>query len=436
MSSASIDILIVLLLIIANGVFSMSEMALVSARKARLQQLVNQGNRKALVALKLADAPNLFLSTVQIGITLVGIFAGAFGGATISQHLERVLNRIPALAPYSEGLSLGLVVLVITYLSLIVGELVPKRLALNNPEAIAVAVASPMKTLSAIASPIIHLLSYSTELVLRLLKIRPSSEPSVTEEEVKLLIQQGTEAGTFEAAEQEMLERVIHLGDRRVSSIMTPRPEIMWLDLEDSVQENHQQLLSTNHSRFPVCQGSLDEVLGIVQVNELLSRSLQNQPFDLGVCLEQPLYIPEGTKALKVLEFFKQSGTHLALVVDEYGVVQGLVTLNDIMEAIVGDLPTEDEEEDPSAVQREDGSWLVDGTISIERFKEMFGFNEFPITDRGSYHTLAGFVVSFLGHIPTAAEHFSCGGFRFEVMDMDGNRVDKVLVSPNPKSPV
>ncbi len=433
MLSASLDALIVVLLIFANGIFSMSEMALVSARKARLQQLVNQGNRKALVAMELADAPNRFLSTVQIGITLVGIFAGAFGGATISQHLVGVIAQIPLLAPYSEGLSLALVVMAITYLSLIVGELVPKRLALNAPEAIAVAVASPMRTLSGIASPVVHLLSYSTELVLRILNIRPSSEPQVTEEEVKLLIQQGTEAGTFETAEQEMLERVLHLGDRRVSSIMTPRPEIIWLDLEDTSEENRQQLLATNHSRFPVCRGSLDEVLGIVQVNELLSRCLLDQPFDLTAALQQPLYIPEGTKALKVLEFFKQSGMHLALVVDEYGVIQGLVTLNDVMEAIVGDLPDLREEDDPSAIQREDGSWLVDGTLSVERFKEMFGIQELPAEDRGNYHTLAGFVVSFLGHIPTAADHFSWGGFRFEVMDMDGNRVDKVLVMPEPK---
>lgn len=430
MSSISFEILIVLLLILANGVFAMSEMAIVSAKKLRLQQLAEQGDIKARTALELANAPNRFLSTVQIGITLVGIFTGAFGGATLSERLAVILGQIPALRPYSQALSFVGVVLVITYLSLILGELVPKRLALNKPEQIAVNVAIPMQGLSKIAYPVVHLLSQSTEFILRLLGIGPSDEPEVTEEEIKLLIQQGTEAGTFEEVEQEMVERVLLLGDRRVSSIMTPRPGIVWLDLEDSADENKRKLVNSIHSRFPICQGSLDEVLGIIQVNELLSRYLSDGEFDLVSSLHQPLYVPESTRALKILELFQQSGTHIALVVDEYGVLQGLVTLNDIMEAIVGDLPSSAELDDPTAIQREDGSWLVDGTIAIEDFKQRFDIEELPGELRGNYQTLGGFVITYLGHIPKAADCFEWEGFRFEVMDMDGNRVDKVLVVP------
>ncbi|MDI9639264.1 hemolysin family protein [Oscillatoria amoena NRMC-F 0135] len=433
MSSLSVEILVIVLLVVANGIFAMSEIAIVSSRKARLQELINQGNIKARTALDLANTPNRFLSTVQVGITLVGIFAGAFGGATLSESLARELQRVPMFRPYAQALSFSLVVIGITYLSLIVGELVPKRLALNSPEEIATLVARPMSFLSAIASPIVHLLSASTEMVLRMLGINPAAPlPSVTEEELKILIQQGTEAGTFEAAEQEMVERVLRLGDRRLSSIMTPRPEIVWLDLNEPLEVNRQKIITSVHTRFPVCQGSPDEVLGVVQVTDLLASCLANQPLDLTVSLRQPLFVPEGTRALKVLELFKKTGTHIALAVDEYGVIQGLVTLNDILEAIVGDMPSSHEPEESGFTQREDGSWLVDGMVSIEKLKAFFRLPELPGEQRGNYHTLGGFVVTYLGHIPTAAVHFEWGGFRFEVMDMDGNRVDKVLVMPVP----
>ncbi|MEH2174626.1 hemolysin family protein [Nostoc sp.] len=430
MSSINFEILIILVLIIANGVFSMSEMAIVSARKVRLQQLANQGDAKAKAALKLAESPNHFLSTVQVGISLIGILTGAFGGATIANRLAIYVKLVPLLAPYSEPVSFGIVVLIITYLSLIVGELVPKRLALNNPERIASIVAIPMQALAAIASPVVFLLSASTDLILRLLGITASTEPQVTEEEIKILIEQGTEAGTFEEAEQDMVERVFRLGDRPVSYLMTPRPDIVWLDLDDTAEENRQKMVDSAYSRYPVCQGGLDNVLGVMPVTDLLARSFRGESLDLTIGLRQPVFVPESTRGLKVLELFKQTITHMALVVDEYGVIQGLVTLNDIMSEIVGDVPSTDGQDQPQAVQREDGSWLLDGMLPVEEFLELFGMEEWESEERGSYQTLGGFVITHLGRIPAAADHFEWQSMRIEVMDMDGNRVDKVLVVP------
>lgn len=428
--SPTIDLLLILLIVVANGIFVMSELAIVSARKVRLQQLASQGNRKARIALELANAPNQFLAIVQIGITLLAILSGAFGESTISRRLIPLLNSVPWLAPYSEALSSVVAVLIITYLTLIIGELVPKRLALNYPEKIAAIVAVPMRMLANIASPIVYLLSASTDLVVRLLGIKPSTEPQVTEEEIRVLIEQGTEAGTFEEAEQNMVERVFRLGDRPVNALMTPRPDIVWLDLDDSAEENRKKMLDSCHSRFPVCQGGLDNVLGVMHVTDLLARSLSAQPLDLTIGLRQPVFVPESTRGLKILELFKQTGIHLALVVDEYGVIQGLVTLNDIMVEIVGDVPSAGEQEEPQAVQREDGSWLLDGMLAVDEFFKIFEINELPTEHRGSYQTLGGFVITHLGKIPSAADNFDWEHLRFEVMDMDGNRVDKVLVTP------
>ena len=408
----------------------MSELAIVSARKVRLQQLANQGDIKARIALELANAPNQFLASVQIGITLLAILSGAFAESTIARRLIPLLNLVPWLAPYSDALSSVIAILIITYLTLIIGELVPKRLALNYPERIASVVAIPMRVLANIASPIVYLLSASTDLVVRMMGIKPSTEPQVTEEEIRVLIEQGTEAGTFEEAEQDMVERVFRLGDRPVNALMTPRPDIVWLDLEDTAEENRKKMLDSCHSRFPVCQGGLDNVLGIMHVTDLLARSLSGQQLDLTVSLRQPVFVPESTRGLKILEVFKQTGIHLALVVDEYGVIQGLVTLNDIMVEIVGDVPSAGELEEPQAVQREDGSWLLDGMLPVDEFFEIFEIYEIPTDHRGSYQTLGGFVITHLGRIPSATDYFEWETLRFEVMDMDGNRVDKVLVTP------
>lgn len=408
----------------------MSELAIVSARKVRLQQLANQGDIKARIALELANAPNQFLASVQIGITLLAILSGAFAESTIARRLIPLLNLVPWLAPYSDALSSVIAILIITYLTLIIGELVPKRLALNYPERIASVVAIPMRMLANIASPVVYLLSASTDLVVRMMGIKPSTEPQVTEEEIRVLIEQGTEAGTFEEAEQDMVERVFRLGDRPVNALMTPRPDIVWLDLEDTAEENRKKMLDSCHSRFPVCQGGLDNVLGIMHVTDLLARSLSGQQLDLTVSLRQPVFVPESTRGLKILEVFKQTGIHLALVVDEYGVIQGLVTLNDIMVEIVGDVPSAGELEEPQAVQREDGSWLLDGMLPVDEFFEIFEIDEIPTDHRGSYQTLGGFVITHLGRIPSATDYFEWETLRFEVMDMDGNRVDKVLVTP------
>jgi len=430
MPSVIFEGLVVVLLIFVNGIFAMSEIAVVSARKTRLRQWAEEGNAKARAALELANNPNQFLATIQIGITLVGILAGAFGGATIAKELSVILNDISWLAPYSHPLSLALVVVVIAYLSLIVGELVPKRLALNNPERLAMAIAAPMQVLSRVAYPAVHLLGLSTELLLRALGMKPSTEPLVTEEEIRALIEQGTQAGMFEEAEQEMVERVFRLGDRRVSAVMTPRTEIVWLDREASALEIRRTITESAHSRFLVADGSLDNVLGVVHAKDLLAHILGEQVVNLDATLQQPLYVPESMRALKVLELFKQSGTHIALVIDEYGGIQGLVTPSDILEAIVGDLPEAGEQVEPLAVQRPDGSWLLDGMLPVDEFKDLFDLGELPGEDQGIYQTLAGFVIMQLGRIPAAADYFVWEGLKIEVVDMDGNRVDKVLVTP------
>ncbi len=436
MSAIGLEILFIILLLVANGVFAMSEIAVVTARKARLRQRADAGDAKARVALELANAPDRFLSTIQIGITLVGILAGAFGGATIAEQLAARLSVVPWLAPYSEAIGIAVVVIVITYLSLIIGELVPKRLALNNPEGIASRVAGPMSKLSVFAAPVVKLLSVSTAAVLKLLGVKPSAEPPITEEEIKVLIEQGTQAGVFAEVEQEMVESVFRLADRRVSRLMTQRLEIVWLDVGAPLEEVRRKIGENRFSRFPVCQGSLDNILGVVKARDLLERSLAGDVLDLRACMRPPLFVPETRTALQTLELFKASQTHIALVIDEYGALEGLVTINDVMEAIVGDIPLAGEQAETSAVQREDGSWLLDGMLPVDEFKELFPVGVLPGEERGDYHTLAGFVMMRLGRIPAAADHFEWGGLRFEVMDMDGNRVDKILVAPAPAGAV
>ncbi|NJD53397.1 MAG: HlyC/CorC family transporter [Candidatus Methanoperedens sp.] len=433
MPDITFQIILIILLTIANGVFSMSEIAIISARKARLQQWVNEGNAKAQVALDLADSPNRLLSTVQIGITLIGILAGVLGGATIAEELSARLVFIPLFAPYSKAIALGTVVLGITYLTLVIGELVPKRMALHNPERIACIMAVPMRMLSRITAPAVHLLSISTDTVLRILGIRPVTEPPVTEEEINILIEQGMKAGTFEKAERDMVEQVFRLGDLRAGALMTPRTEIVWLDIEDSSQEIRHKIADSGHSRFPVGQGSLDNILGIVQIKDMLDLNMAGKTPDLRASMRRPLFVPESTHALKVLELFKKSGIHISLVVDEYGSVQGLVTLKDILEQIVGDIPSVEELEQPLAVQREDGSWLLDGMLLVDDFKKIFSIKELP--GEGIYQTLGGFVLMHMGRIPVVGNHFEWNGLRFEVVDMDKNRIDKVLVMPSRKAP-
>jgi len=429
LSNLAWEILIIFLLLIANGVFAMAEIAVVSSKRVRLKQLANQGNTRARSALDLAGSPNQFLATVQIGITMVGILAGAFGGATVAEKLGVFLNSFPTLAPYGEAVGVGLVVIVLTYFSLVIGELVPKRLALNSPERIASAVASPMKVLSRVASPAVWLLSHSSNLVLRLIGTKPSTEPPVTEEEIKLLIEQGTQTGVFEEVEQDMIEGVLQMADRHVSLLMTPRKQIISFEVNDSPERIHRKLTHSQHSRFPVIKGNLETILGIVRAKDLLAQSLAGQPMDLKTVLRPPLFVPENMSILKLLETFKQEKTHIALVIDEYGGIQGLVTHNDILESIVGDIPSVGEPGEPQATRREDGSWLLDGMLHIDSLKEIFDFAELPAERQGLYQTVGGFVISQVRRIPRAGQSFEWGGVRFEVVDMDGRRVDKVLAA-------
>jgi putative hemolysin len=428
MRGIPLEIVIILVLILTNGVLAMAELAVVSARRARLQQRAEEGDAGAQRALKVGESPGRFLSTIQIGITLIGVLAGAFSGATIAQELAAALARIPLLAPYSEAIAVAIVVVVVTYLSLVLGELVPKRLALNDPERIASALAPPIHTLSLLTAPLVRLLTASTGLVVRLLRVRPPAGPPVTESEVRMMIEEGTEAGVFEEAEQDMVAGVFRLGDRRIDVVMTPRTEIEWLDVEDSTEETSQRIMSSSHSRFPVAQGDLDEVLGVVRARDVLSQCLAGLPLDLESMLYSCYFVPESAQALKVLDILKSTGTAMAFVIDEYGGLQGIVTVNDIVEAIVGNLPEIGEKGEARAVRREDGSWLLDGLLPLDEFKELFDLDVLPGEEEGHYHTLGGFVMEYLGRIPATADRFQYGILRFEVVDMDSRRVDKVLV--------
>jgi len=432
MSSLAVEALFIILLIIANGVFSMSELAIVSARKVRLEQWAKEGNAKARAALRLISSPNNFLSTTQIGITLIGILSGALGGTTVAKSLKEILDTIAILKPYSESLSFSIVVGIITYLSLVVGELVPKRLAMSNAEQIACNVAPPMRFLANIGTPIVYLLSASTEALLSMLGIQANEEAQVTEEEIKVMIAQGAESGMFEEAEQDMVERVFRLGDRPIKALMTPRTEIDWIDIDSPFEETQREVLESGHSRFPVARENLDDCVGIVDIREFLNASIHGVPIDLLKVSSPPLYVAETASALSVLEQFKQSGDRVAMVTDEYGGVEGMVTLTDLLEAIVGDLPSSDRQGDPDAIQREDGSWLIDGMISSDRLKEILEVEDLPYEEERNYHTLGGLMMTYLRHIPMVGEHFTWERIRFEVVDMDGNRVDKVLVNLSP----
>lgn len=433
MSTIALEIAFILLLLVANGIFAMSEIAVVTARKARLQQRAGRGERGASAALELANDPDRFLSTIQIGITLVGILAGAFGGATIAEQLAAWLGKLPSLGPYSEAIGLGVVVIAITYLSLIIGELVPKRLALNNPERIASLVARPMQRLSKASAPVVLLLSASSSFLLKFLRAKPAEEPPVTEEEIRVLIDQGTQAGVFAESEQDIMEGALQLDSLRVPQLMTTRLDMIWLNIKDTSEKIRETIINSPYSRFPVCDGELDNVLGVVKARDLLAQALKGKTPDLLLLrssLRLPLFVPETRTALQLLELFKRSHTHIAIVVDEHGAVEGLVTMNDVLEAIVGDLQQAGAMPEPYAVEREDGSWLLDGRLTPDEFHELFPTaGKFPGADEGMYHTLAGFVITHLGRLPQVAESFEWQGLRFEVVDMDRRRVDKVLVT-------
>lgn len=427
------EIVIIILLIVLSGIFAMVEIAVVSARKSRLQHLANEGSKNAQAVLDLKDSPNRFLSTVQIGITLIGILAGAFGGATIAENLAAYFETLPTLAPYSEAIGIAIVVAAITYLSLIIGELVPKRLGLSNPELIASAAAQPMRALSKISAPLVYLMSISTDFILQILQIKPREE-AVSAEEIRLLIREGARVGVFETAEKDIVERTLQLGEIRVNTFMTPRKQVVWLDIDSSFKALRSKIAKNSHSHFPVCRDTLDKVLGVVRTEDILANFLIEERIDLRKFLHKPLFIPETTDGLKVLELFKKSGIHMALVVDEYGNVQGVISMTDILEAIVGDIPAIDELGEQEIMKRDDGSWLVDGLVPIDEFKEHFHLNKLPGEKSGNYHTVGGFVMYKLGRIPTPGDSFELELLKFEVLDMDENRIDKVLLIPLKKT--
>jgi len=422
--------LFVFILIIANGLFSMSEIAVLSARKARLQAQVEAGNLNAEAALALAESPNKFLSTVQVGITLIGILAGAIGGETIAKTLAPYLQNVPLIGPYRDAISLAIVVSIITYLQLVIGELAPKQIGLHNAERIAMMVARPMQILSKIASPVVSLLTFSTQGVIKLLRIKPSDAPIVTREEVVIMMEQGAEVGIFEPIKEEIVEQVFRLGDQRVNDLMTPRPEVVLLDLEEPVEKIRDHIIATGHSRYPVVRGDEDNIVGIVLARDLLSQSLTNQALNLESIIRPALIIPEGIPVFDVLERFKADKSQIAIVIDEYGELQGLMTFNDLLEEIVGDVPEFGDPADPEAKIRPDGSWLIDGMYSVDDLKELLEIKELPDESENYYQTVGGFIMIYLGRIPEAGDRFEWDQFQFEVLDMDWRRVDKVLITP------
>lgn len=435
MTEVSGEILLVLLLIALNGLLAMSEIAVVSARKGRLRQRAEEGDRGAATALDLAEEPTRFLSTVQIGITLVGILAGAFGGATIAEQIGAALDEIPSLAPYGEAIGLAIVVTAITYLSLVFGELVPKRIGLTNAESIAALMARPMQRLSTLTGPLVSLLTGSTDLVIRLLRLRTVADTAVTEEDVRMMIAEGAETGVFEAAEREIVESVFQLGDRRVGELMTPRPRIVWLDVEDPPEENWQRIAASAHSFYPVATGDLDRLVGLLAMKVLSTRLLAGEPPDLTSGLLQPPFVPESMPVFKLLDLFRTVSPRVAMVVDEHGTIIGLVTPTDILEGIVGDLPEPGVPEDIEVVRREDGSLLVDGLLPVDELDELLDVGALTPDERGEFRTVGGLVMHHLGRIPTAGDRVAWRGLQLEVMDMDGRRVDKVLVQPAPPAP-
>ncbi|MCC6490115.1 MAG: HlyC/CorC family transporter [Candidatus Hydrogenedentes bacterium] len=429
MSSVALELIVIALLLVLNGVFAMSELAIVSSRKALLQKRASEGDARSAQALALASNPGDFLATVQVGITLIGVIAGAFGGATLAEELGAYIARVPAFAGHGESLALALVVALITYLSLIVGELVPKRLALHHPEQIAIRVAGPLRMLALAARPLVRLIGGSSDAVLWLLGVPKNPEHKVTEDEIRFLIDQGARTGTIESLEHEMVDSVLSLGDRRVTALMTPRTEMLSLDVGDSIESVRAVVSNADGSDLPVIDGSMDNVLGVVRIRDIFARALSGEPFDLRPLVRHALFVPNTASTFTTLQKLREAQQSMAFIVDEFGGLEGVMTLDRVMEAVLGDAPLTGGE-NPEAVRRPDGSWLVDGTIPLERLKEALDVSSLPDEGSGSFHTAAGFALAQFGHIPKAGSAFGSGGWRFEVVDMDGRRIDKILITP------
>ena len=436
MIGTTLEIIIILILIILTGYLSMAELAVVSVRKAKMQKYIEEGNKNAEIVLELLKDPNEFLSTVQIGISLIGVLTGAFGGVTLSEPLANAISFIP----YSQPISVAIVVIITTYLTLVVGEIVPKVIALNDPERISLKVAKSMVILEKVSKPVSFILAKSSSFLLWVLRIENKNDDVVTEEEIELMIKEGREDGTIEQEEEDIIKRVFKLDDQKVESIMTPRNEIIWIDLEDDKDINKVKIIESKRSIFPIASGELDDFIGVVQAKDILSAMFGDDEFDIHKIVKEPLVVSEHLETLELLKEFKenQGYVHMSLVVDEFGSVEGLITLNDLLEGIVGDIPGIDEEDEPQATQRNDGTWLIDGRYPIDKFKEIFDFNEtLPDEEEDGYTTLAGFILSLSGKIPNEKDRYECGRFIFEIMDLDGHQIDKILVTDlGPQEPI
>jgi putative hemolysin len=429
MAMLPLQLSVVFLLILLNGFFAMAEIALVSARTARLKALAETGDTAARAALELKADPSRLLATVQIGITVIAVLSGTFGQATLGERLQALLAPASGfIGHYAHAISMAIVVITISYCSLIIGELVPKRIAIAHAEAIAARLARFMAALSRAGAPVEWFLSTSTDLVLRLLPVRSEGTTPVTDEEISFMLREGTAAGHIPRAETEIVEMALRLGDRRASTVMTPRTRIEWLDLDDPEAENRRKIGDSRYSRFPVVQGGPHQVIGIVEAKDLLNRCLAGQPLDLRGATRPPLYLPNTVSVLRVLDTFKTSGEPMALIVDEYGDLEGLVTPSDILEALVGDIPGS-ADADQRVVRRDDGTWLIDGMVGLDELKQVLGILHLTGED-ADFHTLGGYLMARLNRVPMIADRVTADGYQFEVVDMDGRRVDRVLVSP------
>jgi putative hemolysin len=422
-----VEIAIILLLTLINGVLALSEMAIVSSRKARLDSLAKRANAGARVALELAADPTRFLSTVQIGITLVGILAGAYGGATLAEPLGGQLDQFAWIAPYGEEAAIAIVVMLITYLSLVVGELVPKRIALANPERTAALIARPMQILSHVAAPAVWLLRSSTEAILRFLGLSGVRQATVTEDEVRSLIAEGTLAGIFAPQERTMIEGVLRLADRSVRAIMTQRADIMWIDKAAGREAVVEMVEASPHTHVLVGDGSIDKAVGLISTRDLLRAALRGEEIDVAALMRSTLFVADQTPVLKLIELFRRQGVRIAVIVDEYGATEGIVTATDVLEGIAGALPDREDRAEPMIVQRPDGSWLVDAMMPIDEFADVCGLA--GISEEGDFETVAGFIIFKLGRLPNAGDRVERGNMLLEVVDMDGRRIDKVLVT-------
>lgn len=422
------EITILFALILLNGVFAMSEIALITARRAQLQNLAQVGDTAAAAAIQLGDDPNRFLSTIQIGITFIGILNGIIGEAALARPFSIWIEGMGVHNPLSEYLATGLVVVGITYFTIVLGELVPKRLGQINPESAARLVARPMLWLSVASKPFVKLLSGSTELILRIFGVKERTGPSVTLEEIHLMLAEGSVAGVIEHEEHQLVRNVFRLDDRQIASLMVPRSDAVYLDIEEPLEDNIERIEASGHSRFPVIKGNWGEVLGVASARQFLTQTLHGKKPSLTENLQPAVFVPESLTGIELLENFKNSGTQLAFVIDKYGEVQGIVTLQDVMEAITGEFKPK-RPEDAWAVRREDGSWLLDGFIPIPELKDRLGLKEVPEEEKGRYNTLSGMVMLLVGRLPQVADTCEWEGWMFEVMDMDGKRIDKVLAT-------